>query len=550
MSKLRKFTVVGIGGNVLKVDYHNLRMQLSVVQQKALMIQLNVYSVLRQNGIRCKHFANDVFKIVLKKEQKKCVHTDAPKEKEAIIDPFIGISTEKHPRFIQNRRDYDINDCKVHGFVFEAKEKYNKTFDEFFDLVKKGTGSVQAVVLVTHANAICHNLFGGKKADHFHMLVYYNAGKFTDSNANRIWSKFKIEKGVEWNSQMIIKPQSMEAYVQCEVRLVAAVFGDKQILERLRHANKPEVKAIMQQRIDDRDDDRKRKRKDDKYGDDDWWVSVAHKNAGELQSLITSLGIRDVSKFLSYAARFMPEYKFDGFIYDPRRAVIENQINEEIKRVYRSWDWWECFNSRKSQFEAAIKRGATKDVDDSIECLQRILRQNGIRVKHFVRDVFKIVLKQEQKKNCLFLYGKSNTFKSTISRSIVNMVPMIGQQITSREFAFQECLEVNVIFSEETKITPDIVQSVKQVYEGTDHLVNRKGKSGILMERTPVICCSNYHPAQYVPDEEQTLLNRMHFYRFSVHDSLKDIKGEFTPLMWEELYNMYLKPKTPEPIFY
>lgn len=204
---------------------------------------------------------------------------------------------------------------------------------------------------------------------------------------------------------------------------------------------------------------------------------------------------------------------------------------------------------RVTQFENAIKRGATKGVEDSIETLQ-IVRANGIRTSHFVNDVFKVVLKKVQKKNCLFLYGKSNTFKSTISRSIVNMVPMIGQQITSREFAFQECLECNVIFSEETKITPDIVQSVKQVYEGTEHLVNRKGKSGILMDRTPVICCSNYSPAQFVPDEEQTLLNRMFFYQFYVHESLKDIKGELTPLMWKELYNMYVKEKTPEPIFY
>ena len=82
-----------------------------------------------------------------------------------------------------------------------------------------------------------------------------------------------------------------------------------------------------------RDDGCKRKRGggDSKYGEDDWWVHVANKNPGELQRMIQNLGIRDVSKFLSYAARFMPEFKFDSFIYDPRRGVMENQINEQIK---------------------------------------------------------------------------------------------------------------------------------------------------------------------------------------------------------------------------
>lgn len=209
------------------------------------------------------------------------------------------------------------------------------------ELAKKGTGAIQTVILMTHKKAVCQNLFGNQPTDHFHMMVYYDDGKFTDSNPNRVWSKLKDEKGVEWNSQMVIKPQALEIYFQCEGREICSVFGDKQILERLRYANK-EVKEGMQNRINDREDDRKRKRQDQRFGDDDWWITVAKKNPGELQRLIQSLGIRDVSKFLSYAARFMKEYKFDSLIYDPRSSIIENQVNAQIRKVYHSWDWWEC----------------------------------------------------------------------------------------------------------------------------------------------------------------------------------------------------------------
>ena len=56
-----------------------------------------------------------------------------------------------------------------------------------------------------HEKAVCQNLFANKAKDHFHMLVYYSDGKFTDSNTNRVWSKMKEEKVVSWSSQQIIK---------------------------------------------------------------------------------------------------------------------------------------------------------------------------------------------------------------------------------------------------------------------------------------------------------------------------------------------------------
>ena len=63
---------------------------------------------------------------------------------------------------------------------------------------------------------------------------------------------------------------------------------------------------------------------------------------------------------------------------------------------------------------------------------------------------------------CLYLCGKNNSSKSAIARIISAMVPIQGQQIMSRDFAFSDCIDCNVISSEECYVTQDIVNDIKR----------------------------------------------------------------------------------------
>ena len=98
-------------------------------------------------------------------------------------------------------------------------------------------------------------------------------------------------------------------------------------------------------------------------------------------------------------------------------------------------------------------------------------------MEYFVRCVIKVLLKQDQKRNTLYLWGPANSLKSTVCRSIVNGCPNVGMQISSADFPFNECVNVNLIFSEETKITEDVI--IKEVYEGAYCMVNRKNRDGV-----------------------------------------------------------------------
>ncbi len=170
-------------------------------------------------------------------------------------------------------------------------------------------------------------------------------------------------------------------------------------------------------------------------------------NPEAMQDMIYQLGIKDVSNFLDYSQRYMPEMKFGAFVYDHERDKLEKQINEELRRRYSALTWWEAFDTRRSQFEARIEDGTTYNLKESIELFERILQLNRIDRVEFIDSVFQIIEKKHQKKNCLYLYGESNSMRSTVATSIRAMVPMVGMQMTSRDFSFQECHNVNLIFN-------------------------------------------------------------------------------------------------------
>jgi hypothetical protein len=63
-------------------------------------------------------------------------------------------------------------------------------------------------------------------------------------------------------------------------------------------------------------------------------------------------------------------------------------------------------------------------------------------------------------------------------------------------------------------------------------MINIKNKSAHTLKRTPVVACSNYHPAEFVPLRSQTLFNRMFYYEFQVQPEFRDVNKQLTPLIW------------------
>jgi P2-related tail formation protein len=88
-----------------------------------------------------------------------------------------------------------------------------------------------------------------------------------------------------------------------------------------------------------------------------------------------------------------------------------------------------------------------------------------IKYEEFAAAASSLIDMTRPKKNCLYLYGQSNNMKSTIANNIKNAVPNPGQQITSSDFAFQECVNTNLIYAEECKIIHviEVISELKHI---------------------------------------------------------------------------------------
>ena len=120
------------------------------------------------------------------------------------------------------------------------------------------------------------------------------------------------------------------------------------------------------------------------------------------------------------------------------------------------------------------------------------------------------ITKKKNKINTLYLQGPSNSCHSTIVWSIINMTLNYSQGTASQEFMYHNCANSNIIFFEELKITPDVVNGLKRVLEGSETCTNRKFRDEFYLPRTPVVALSNYDPWQFVPGEKQTVTKILH----------------------------------------
>jgi hypothetical protein len=216
----------------------------------------------------------------------------------------------------------------------------------------------------------------------------------------------------------------------------------------------------------------------------------------------------------------------------PRGEALIRNCESYMKSHVMSMDWESSLRHKKPLIELDEKDGKYYGVKESKNWIRRICRHNNWSVNKFVRDVVDVMMKKEQKINCLFFQGPSNAGKSTIATSIRDGFLSVGQVTRSDTFLFQDCVDRQVIFQEECIIKPETADDWKRMMEGASMKVDIKNKDPKCINRTPVLVCSNQVPWYWVQNEIQPLKNRMKFYRMTVMDELRNKRKDLNPLLW------------------
>jgi GTPase SAR1 family protein len=127
----------------------------------------------------------------------------------------------------------------------------------------------------------------------------------------------------------------------------------------------------------------------------------------------------------------------------------------------------------------------------------------------FQEGCHNVMMKRPIRKNTFFV-GQSNAGKSVLMRSLRDGWCEFGSMMKSDTFAFQDCVDRQVVVNEEMLIDPKNVDRFKQLAEGSDVKVDVQMKEPVIVRRTPIIVCYNTILWNWCPTEKKALMNRMY----------------------------------------
>lgn len=152
-------------------------------------------------------------------------------------------------------------------------------------------------------------------------------------------------------------------------------------------------------------------------------------------------------------------------------------------------------------------------VEETAQVHLQWCQEQGIDAGDFLMKMYSVLAKTYPKINCFMLQGQSNDGKTFWTLPLLCFPDMVGQTIQSQDFAFQRCLNKEIIQIPEMSLSkPEQVEETKKIFEGLPTTVNIKIKEPRVLERTPVILTCNSLPWKFFNEEQHAFLNRMFSY--------------------------------------
>lgn len=146
--------------------------------------------------------------------------------------------------------------------------------------------------------------------------------------------------------------------------------------------------------------------------------------------------------------------------------------------------------------------------------IKHILNEQNIDIKLFTETVYKIITKQNGKKNTLVLEGIPNSGKSTIARSILEMFPSYGEIVNNSNFMFQDLIEKEIGIWEEPIINETNVEKCKLILEGAKTAIDIKFKQPTTINQIPIIITTNHTLWHWTITNKQAIIQRCTFFEF------------------------------------
>lgn len=160
--------------------------------------------------------------------------------------------------------------------------------------------------------------------------------------------------------------------------------------------------------------------------------------------------------------------------------------------------------------------------------------------KFFMKSLYIVANMETTKKNCVWVWGPSNSGKSTVMDSFINCFfeSCVGKPDNNERtsFPFNSCVNRRVIFWEEPSLRPNNIEDVKCLMSGTTFSTDIKYQSAVTIKRTPVFVTANKTPWSGMSDAN-IMMSRCFTFKFGIvldKQFLDEKVGLYFPIQIED----------------
>lgn len=182
-------------------------------------------------------------------------------------------------------------------------------------------------------------------------------------------------------------------------------------------------------------------------------------------------------------------------------------------------------------------------VERSMEVFTRWCTHQGFVQGDFVRDIFDVLLGRRPKINTFALQGPPNAGKTFILKSLLPWFRWYGEirlDAQGYAFAFENAVDVGIIYIDEPVISPVAVEQMKLLMGGEETHVKCKNIGDQLVQKTPVFMTHNGDLARFVSSIDKAAMNERMIHKETVASPfLKDCAARLNPGIWPILYQIH-----------
>ncbi len=256
---------------------------------------------------------------------------------------------------------------------------------------------------------------------------------------------------------------------------------------------------------------------------------------------IKRTGALTIGELIMSMSKCKKQSKWLNLYSSPQFSVLAKKAFEMERAVSANLSWVDLLDTHSSQYETDSK---FYDTDTSVRIFDHWCAHHHISKARFVKDLWDVVSGNLPKINCFTLMGPSNAGKSYILRTMRYISHAYGEIHAgdNNAFQFQNCINTNLIYIDEPRISPEIGEQFKLVMEGSPTLVKVKGRPDEILKQTPIIITSNSPVWRWCPSEKKAMQNRMKLYELKAACPwLKECKKMLNPQIWMTLFDMEVR---------